>query len=167
MLLLDNSGSMWNSLDTAKDACRRLLGDMLDLSLHRAGFATFETNVVLRAHLTHDRNELLGAVDPVRSGSSTNMAEAFRVAGRELSGSQNMCLVIIVTDGVPDSKWDASREAETLKNNGIKIAAIGAGDIDHDYLSTLATTNKDYYQIGDMGALGATFKTIVQGLRRR
>ena len=166
MVLLDNSGSMYDSLYTAKDACRHLMGEMLDLSLHRVGFITFETRVLLRCPLTQNRRDLLAAVDEVSTGCSTNMTGAFVKAGRQLLDVQKLRLVIIVTDGMPDDPHTASRGSERLKNQGIKIAAIGVGDIDHAYLSTLASTSQDYYQLSDMESLAATFQNIVQGLKR-
>ena len=164
-LLLDNSGSMYSSLDTAKDACRKLVSEMIDTSLHRVAFISFETNVRLCSSLTHNQNQLINAINSVSLGGSTNMTEAFSTAYRELLQKENTPLVIIVTDGAPDNTYTAMEQAERLKSNGIKIAAIGAGSVDHRYLSSLATSPEDYHPIDNMSGLQAAFKNIVNGLR--
>lgn len=167
VLLLDNSGSMHYSLETAKDACRKLVTDFIDLNIHRAAFVTFETYVRLHCHLTHDGYELVGAINSINSGGGTNMSEAFSVARQELRNRESNAtpLVIVVTDGMPDSQTSATQEADKLKSSGIKIAAIGAGDVDHRYLSSLASTAQDYYPIEDMNGLADAFKSIINGLR--
>lgn len=93
------------------------------------------------------------------------MTDAFSTAYQELQKKENTPLVIIVTDGAPDNTYTATEQADRLKNNGIKIAAIGAGSVDHKYLATLATSPGDYYPISDMSGLQAAFKNIVNGLR--
>lgn len=164
-LLLDNSGSMYSSLDTAKDACRKLVSEMIDTSLHRVAFISFETNVRLCSSLTHNQNQLINAINSVSLGGSTNMTEAFATAYRELLRKENTPLVIIVTDGAPDNTYTAMEQATRLKSNGIKIVAIGAGSVDHRYLSSLATSPEDYHPIDNMSGLQAAFKNIVNGLR--
>lgn len=95
------------------------------------------------------------------------MSEAFSVARQELRNRESNAtpLVIVVTDGIPDSKTTTTQEANKIKSNGIKIAAIGAGNVDHSYLSSLASTAQDYYPIDDMSGLVDAFKSIINGLR--
>ena len=164
VLLLDNSGSMHYSLETAKDACRKLVSDLIDLNLHRVAFITFETCVRLHSHFTHERYQLVNAINSISSGGGTNMSEAFSTARKEFQNqdSKALPLVIIVTDGEPDSRTSATREADNLKTAGIKISAIGAGDVDHVYLSSLASTPQDYYPIADMTGLAEAFKSIIK-----
>ena len=164
-LLLDNSGSMYNSLDTAKGACRKLISDMIDTAVHRVAFASFESRARLHSHLTHDRQQLINAVNSVKLGGSTNMTEAFEIAYQEMSRREFKPLVIVVTDGEPDDPYSTTNRADRLKQNGIKIAAIGAGSVNHNYLSSLASSPQDYYQIKDMSGLAEAFKSIVNGLR--
>lgn len=165
VLLLDNSGSMWNSLDTAKDACRSLVSDMIDTDIHRVAFVSFESRARFHSHLTHDLYQLINAINSVSVGGSTNMTEAFELAYQEMSHRKSEPLVIIVTDGEPDDPYSATDRANRLKNGGVKIAAIGAGNVNHSYLSSLASSSQDYYQIKDMSGLAEAFKNIVNGLR--
>ncbi|MBQ7199434.1 MAG: Hsp70 family protein [Selenomonadaceae bacterium] len=165
VLLLDNSGSMWNSLDTAKDACQKLISEMIDTSIHRVAFATFETNVHLHSHLTNNQQQLINAINSVEVGGSTNMTDAFEIAYQEISRRKAEPLVIIVTDGMPDNSSTTTNKAEQLKRDGVKISAIGAGKVDHQYLASLASSPQDYYQIIDMNGLADAFKNIVNGLR--
>lgn len=97
-------------------------------------------------------------------GSSTNMTAAFEIAERFLNNSINKKLIIIVTDGYPDSTSSTSTIAQKLKAKGITIAAIGAGNVNDNYLSSLATAKNYYYHINDMGGLAAAFKSIAAGL---
>ena len=164
-LLLDNSGSMRDSLNTAKDACRKLVSDLIDTTVHRVAFISFESIALLHSHLTHNRQQLLNAIDSVIVGGSTNMTEAFNIAYREMSSREFEPLVIVVTDGMPDDQYSATNSANRLKQNGVKIAAIGAGSVNHGYLSSLASSPQDYYGIQSMDGLAEAFKNIVNGLR--
>lgn len=166
VLLLDNSGSMYGSLDTAKNACQKLVSEMIDTGIHRVAFITFETVVKLHCHLTHDREEMNRAIRLVSTGGGTDMAGGLHRAKKELEQREYSPLVIIVTDGMPDSQVETTRNANRLKEDGVKIAAIGAGDVDHDYLSSLASGSEDYYPIRDMNGLAEAFRNIANGLRQ-
>ena len=165
VLLLDNSGSMYSSLDTAKDACRRLVLEMIDMKLHRVAFITFESSVRLHNQLTHNKNDLISSINAINVGGSTDMAGALRMARNELNNLQAEPLIIIVTDGIPDSKIDTTYQANLLKENGVKIVTIGAGNVDHNYLTSLASGAQDYYPIKDMSGLTGAFKSIINSLR--
>ncbi len=156
---------MYASLDTAKEACRRLVTDMIDVRVHRVAFITFESRVWLHCHLTHDREQLIQAIGSQGTGGSTNMDGALREAGEELEHHEAVPLVIIVTDGEPDSKDYTTIRANQLKERGIKIVTIGAGNVDHNYLASLASNQQDYYPIKDMNGLAAAFQSITNGLK--
>ena len=167
VLLLDNSGSMYGSLDIAKDACKKLITDMIDTSFNRIALITFESSVKMCCHLTHNEDDLIAAIAPVNTGFSTAMAEALYEAQQELEYAKNIPLIILVTDGMPDNKYNTSQNANRLKEQGVKIATIGAGNVDHNYLSSLATSPDDYYPIQDMNGLAGAFQSITNGLRQR
>ncbi|MDY3739596.1 MAG: Hsp70 family protein [Selenomonadaceae bacterium] len=163
-LLLDASGSMYNSLSVAKDACHKLTTEMIDMSLHQVAFAAFESYVCNQCALTHSEEKINNCISSTMCGSSTNMTAAFEIAERFLNNSINKKLIIIVTDGYPDSTSSTSTIAQKLKAKGITIAAIGAGNVNDNYLSSLATAKNYYYHINDMGGLAAAFKSIAAGL---
>lgn len=166
VVLLDNSGSMDSSMETAKNACRKLISDMIDMELHRVAFYTFESSIVKLSGLTHDKQKLLTSISGVRAMRSTNMAGAIDAAYSELYNQPGVPLVILVTDGYPDSKDATSSAGKRLKNMGVQLACIGVGSgVDTAYLKGLASSRDDYYGIRSMSGLEGIFKTITSGLR--
>ena len=165
VLLLDNSGSMYDSLSTAKAACHKLVSEMIDTSIHRVAFVTFESVVHLHCNLTHDSSKLIASINSIGVGGSTNMSGALRAAYQELKNCKGAPLVILVTDGYPDNKSETTEIASRLKTDGVKITAIGAGSVDHGYLTSLTSSQKDYYPIKNMDELAAAFQSIANGLR--
>ena len=93
------------------------------------------------------------------------MSGALRAAYQELKNCKGAPLVILVTDGYPDNKSETTEIASRLKTDGVKITAIGAGSVDHGYLTSLTSSQKDYYPIKNMDELAAAFQSIANGLR--
>lgn len=162
MILLDSSGSMTYTLDTAKDACRALFHDMIDLSIHRIGLANFDNDATLLIGLTNNENSLNRALSGIGAYGGTEITNALRKADSQLSKSgDRMKVVIIVTDGEDFNPTQALNYANGMKNHGIRIIAIGTEGADHSYLKRLASPG-DSYRIKDMSGLKETFKTVVQ-----
>ena len=72
-----------------------------------------------------------------------------------------------MTDGDPDNKTSAESIANVLKNENVRIIAIGAGTgAKYSFLKTIANKG-DAYHIDDMKKLKETFREVVQKLTRR
>ena len=166
VVLLDNSGSMSSAMSIAKDACRKLVNDMIDTNVHRIAFITFESFIDKLCGLTHNKYDVINSINGVYAKGSTDMAGAIDAAFYELKMSNNKHLVILVTDGAPDSKPSTALAAEKLKASGATLVCIGAGyGVDYDFLRKIASGHENCYEINTMSALEGIFKTITSGLR--
>ena len=67
------------------------------------------------------------------------MAEAIKVARYHLDKSGSTRVIVIATDGRPDNKKAALKEAEKAKSRGIDIITIGTDDANQDFLKQMAT----------------------------
>jgi len=159
MLLLDISGSMYDEpLREATQACEILFNDMIDFSVHRMGFITFETYTRRLVPLTQDKNRLKNALRNLSAGGGTNLADALRCADEDLAESSNIKIVIIVTDGQPFDEDFTLDYAERMKKSGIRIITIGAGDeVKESFIQRISSPN-DAYKIDNMSELPETFK---------
>ena len=73
------------------------------------------------------------------TGGSTNMAEAIKMAHYHLHHNDKTRVMVIATDGAPDNKRKAMKEAEKAKEDKIDIITIGTDDADQDFLKKMAT----------------------------
>ena len=67
------------------------------------------------------------------------MAEAIHIAYQRLRERSGLRIIVIATDGMPDSEAEALYEAEKVKRAGIDIITIGTDDADRDFLGKLAS----------------------------
>ena len=52
---------------------------------------------------------------------------------------KGLLVMVIITDGVPDSQVEALTEAEQAKKKGIEIITIGTDDADSNFLKKIAS----------------------------
>ena len=165
ILLLDTSGSMSvnNAMEEAKLACQSLFREMIDFSVHRMGFITFDSNVKRLSPLTNDANKLERLLNEVFTGGTTELLEALQMANSDLRSSTNKKVIIIATDGYPCPRdpYESLRYARTLKESGIRIVTIGAGQsIGEEFIHDISSPG-DAYKINNMSELKKTFKTAL------
>lgn len=126
---IDASGSMGGSkMNNTKLAARNLIENVIDLSIHKAGIVSFGINSVARMEckLTHNKNQLLTAVDALWAYGGTPLAEALEMIDGEFQSGENN-YVICLTDGMPNSVQKSYQAADQLKNHGVTILSVGAG----------------------------------------
>lgn len=126
---IDASGSMGGSkMNNTKLAARNLIENVIDLSIHKAGIVSFGINSVARMEckLTHNKNQLLTAVDALWAYGGTPLAEALEMIDGEFQSGENN-YVICLTDGEPNSIQKSYQAADQLKNHGVTILSVGAG----------------------------------------
>jgi molecular chaperone DnaK len=75
----------------------------------------------------------------IEADGSTNMAEAIHLAFQKLRNRSGLRVMVIATDGMPDSQEEALREAKQAKRARIDIITVGTDDADKDFLRKLAS----------------------------
>ena len=162
ILLLDTSGSMYgNPLDEAKKACRVLFDEIIDFSLHRVGFITFDSYARRRSPLTNDAKKLKAIVRGVDANGGTDLEEGLKFADEDFYASTNEKVAIIVTDGDPNSKPNALNYANKLKRSGVRIVSIGVGRyVDMNFIRQMSSPDSAY-EIDTMSKLAKAFETAI------
>lgn len=162
MLLLDTSGSMYGrALSEAKKACNSLLEEMINFDIHHMGLITFDSTAHKLSGLSKDKEKLKSYISDISASGGTNMVSALQFAYDELNKSKREKVVIIVTDGYPDSMAETLNFAAKLKFADMRIIAIGVGSgIEYDFLKHLAGMD-DAYKLDNMSELRNTFKEVI------
>ena len=162
ILLLDTSGSMYGKpLDEAKKACHVLFDSLIDFSVHRVGFITFDSYAQRRSSLTNDADKLKSIVRKVTAEGGTDLKEALKFAEEDFQTSRNEKVIIIVTDGDPFDKAATLDYADKLKSSGVRIVSIGAGKyVDKTFIRKVSSP-ESAYEIETMSKLEDAFKTAI------
>ena len=138
MLVIDRSGSISNTeLATMKTAAKAFV-DALAPSADgtHVGLVSFSSSATLDHHLSDDGTSVKAAIDALSVGGTTNLADGISTADTELDNpgdshdrpdGDSPDIIVIITDGVPNTGGDGSTEATAAKADGIEIFAVGVG----------------------------------------
>ena len=139
-LVVDCSGSMeeGNKLNQAKKGITNFAREARNKG-YLTGLIKFESSAPHLCEPVRDVSVLENEVERINIGGSTNMADAIHIATERLKAKKGPRVIIIATDGMPDSREKALYEAERAKKVGIDIITIGTDDADKDFLRKLAS----------------------------
>ena len=160
VLLLDTSGSMGGSMGDVRRAACALAGEIIDLNVHKMGIVTFDDDAKTYSELSQSAEMLHQRISSIYSGGGTALCAGFEAAEKVIARASGEKVIIVVTDGCPNSERGSIRTAEQLRAKGIKIVAIGAGSIRESFLQKLVGT-ENFYLIRNMGQLQETFKMAI------
>ncbi len=138
-LVIDTSRSMRGSkLEQVKKGALGFSRDAFNKE-YMVGLISFDSNPKHICQPTHDIRVIEPHILGMSAGGSTNMAEAIKMAHYHLHREDKTRVIVIATDGQPDHKKNALKEAEKAKADKIDIITIGTDDADQDFLKKLAT----------------------------
>jgi len=139
-LVIDCSISMsGDKLNQAKKGAIDFAKDALDKG-YLTGLIQFEKTATHLCKPVKEIHILEQCIKNIYIGESTNMADAIRIARQHLLYDKKAPRVMVIaTDGVPNSKEETLYEAGQAKKEGISIITIGTDDADSDFLKKLAT----------------------------
>jgi len=139
-LVVDCSGSMseGSKLDQAKEGALNFAKDAGNKG-YLTGLIKFESSATHLCEPIRDILVLEKHLQSLHIGGSTNMSDAIRMSNQHLKNKEGLRVIVIATDGMPDSQASTLHEAQQAKNNGIDIIAIGTDDTDRDFLRRLAS----------------------------
>jgi len=138
-LAVDCSGSMsGDKLSQAKSGAINFAKDALEKG-YLTGLIQFESSAAHLCEPTKEISVLEKYLKQIGAGGSTNMAEAIQIAHQRLGKKKGLRVMVIATDGMPDSKGKALDKAQQAKKEGIEIITIGTDDADRNFLKKLAS----------------------------
>ncbi len=160
-LLLDVSSSMAGPpLEEAREAARAFL-DRCDFTTAEVGLVSFSDTVTLQAEASENARRVIAGLARLEADGTTDLAGALELARSRLLATDRNRYVVLLTDGYPDAPEAAVEEAQTARDLGIEIVAIGTGDADREYLKRLASTEAGSI-FADRGELVGTFGHIAR-----
>lgn len=164
MLVIDRSGSMSGKPLADEKVAAKGFVDRMNLILDQVGLVSFTTTANLDRQLSHDGDSVKSAIDALVSGKSTNMSAGISTAQSELAGNRHNSaarpVMLLMSDGVPDSSPAALAAAQAAKNAGTRIFTIGLGGVDADLMRRLASSPSDYYFAPTSADLAAIYQII-------
>lgn len=129
VLMLDGSGSIETFANDIKDSAKGLLDELIDAGAGvSVAIGSFSNSATINAPLSTDYENLKDMIDAiVFPFGSTHVDSAITVSQTELleEGTHDNKIIILLSDGVPDSTSRATTAATNAKALGIRIMTIG------------------------------------------
>lgn len=140
LILIDNSGSMWDyKLNQAKAGAIDFAKSVLNKD-YSVGVITFETSINYLIKFTDKIDERFEKkINSIKSLGGTNLTDAIRMAICYFTNSRVKRTIMIVTDGMPNNTITALEAAKDAKRLGIKVICIGTDDANQEFLDNLAS----------------------------
>ena len=174
VLVIDNSGSMLNVMNTALDVAVSIL-DQVDLNVARVGLVRFSTQPQIRMLLSDNRAALTASIRSI-SASGQTFISAGLLSGVTVAknsplrvSSRIPDMIWLLTDGVqtPEFLTDgiggdraAIQTAKAIKANGTTIYSVGIGAASNQTMEMIASAPADIHSF-------VTCQTCLQDVRNR
>ena len=138
-MVIDCSISMeGDKLSQAKNGAINFAKDALKKG-YLTGLIQFESTATHLCEPTKEISIIEKYLQQIGAGGSTNMAEAIQMVRQRLGKKKELRVMVIVTDGAPDSEEEALHEAQQAKKDRIEIITIGTDDADRNFLKKIAS----------------------------
>jgi molecular chaperone DnaK len=171
-LLIDCSGSMSGEpLADAKNACRKLISDVVDLSVNEVGITKFSNSAVSICNLTSDKKKLIKSIDEMTAWGGTSMMKGIESSYEKLlKSSKSDKIIFLMTDGAPNGGDHSEIIAKKMRTeNNVRLAVIFIGNPNSRGYSIAKNVSKSnalseeeplFYTSKSMSELGAIFKRV-------
>lgn len=155
-LLLDCSGSMGagGKLENACAGSASFAGEAIAKG-YAVGIVNFDDQAYLALEPTRDLASITEALSRCVSEGTTNLTAALQLAATKLNEWKGQRVIVIATDGKPNSTSTALSAANEAKRVGITILAQGTDDADEAFLKSIASA-KDLAAVVSRKELGSS-----------
>ena len=169
VLALDRSGSMEGPKLAAARAAAVAFGAELDFTRVQVAVLPFAGEAELALGLSADRAAAVRAVAGIAAGGGTDIAAALRAARAELTGPrarpESAPVILLMTDGLPESPEAARDAAAAARSAGATIYAIGLGDdVDVALLAELTGVSDQVFAVPNEAELARVYTRIARRL---
>lgn len=158
ILAVDISGSMaGKAIKQAKAAAHEFM-TKIDLKTSEISIVGFESRIHVMCELSQSEHTISQAIDKLdaKGGTNSPLKHCYRV----LRHTDNKPVIVLLTDGAWFDQNEALITAQTCKNAGIDIIAVGFGSADKKFLGQIATVS----MMTDINSLVDSFSTIATEL---
>jgi hypothetical protein len=166
-LVSDVSGSMSQEIGDLQTAAKDFVDNLS--SPDEAAAVSFSSGASLDQALTTDYQAVKDAIDDYTASGSTNMTAGIDTAEAELLGGANATagaskVMIVLSDGSPNSSSSAAAAAADARNAGIRIftIALGAGAATGFLETQIASSPDDAFVAPDPADLDTVYAEIAQ-----
>lgn len=164
LLVIDHSGSMYGQPLADEKVAAKGFVDRMNLSQDQVGLASFASSAGLDQQLTHNGTAVKNAIDALVASGNTNMGDGINAAQAELQSVRHnpaaRPVMLLMSDGVPNVGPDPIAAAQTAKNAGTRIFAVGLGGVDENLMRQIASSPSDYYYAPTSNDLQAIYQAI-------
>jgi len=162
-LLIDCSGSMEGSrIEEAKKAAVGFLNNFR-VANGSVGLITFPGGIAHK--LSQNFGSIKSKINSLGAYNGTPMTGAIELAHvNMLVTTEYENIIVLLTDGAPDSSSSAESSATSAKRKGIRIITIGVSGADEHFLKRIASSDGDYYFCDQTFELESTFINIATQL---
>jgi Mg-chelatase subunit ChlD len=144
-LNIDCSASMYGyKLQQAKKGAHNFAKDALTKN-YLTGIIKFDSSATLIFEPCNDLSLIETRLNTLEVGKTTNMKDAIYLSCNLLKGLSGPKVIVIVTDGMPNSPGDplsSLNAGDFAKSQQIDIIAIGTDDADHTFLKKIASRSE-------------------------
>lgn len=169
ILAFDQSKSVTGDrLAQLQDAARTVLRALAPRD--QAALVTFSHRVALPQVLTHDRREVVAAVEAARPGGETALFDAIYAALLAGINDPSRNLVLVFSDGVDTASWlSPAQIIETAKRGDAVVYALSPKDAGSaGFLRDLADqTGGSAFEVDSLQQLSSRFVAILEEFRHR
>jgi molecular chaperone DnaK len=152
LFVLDTSGSMAGApLAALKEQVHKVCAELSGKSC-LAGVVEFGNRVRVVCGMTDDFPAIKRAVSALDAGNGTPMGEGLAAACGLLAGGGDGRVLILVSDGCPDSEEAAIREANRVKQLGAALYTISIGSAGGEFLHRIGDSYVAIQSAGDLAA---------------
>jgi predicted ribosomally synthesized peptide with SipW-like signal peptide len=166
-LVSDTSGSMSGEIGDLQFAAKNFVDNLS--SPDEAAAISFASSASLDQELTTNYQAVKDAIDNYSAFGGTNMTAGIGTAENELLNGTNATagaskVMIVLSDGVPNSSSQATAAATAAKDAGIRIftIALGAGAASSFLENNIATSPDDAFVAPDPADLDTVYAEIAQ-----
>ncbi len=159
------------SLADAKNACRKLISEVVDFTTNEVGITSFANNTENICEMTSDQEMLIASVDKMEAWGGTEMMKGIKNSYEKILQSKKTDKIIfLMTDGAPNSGDRSEIISEKMrKENNVRLAVIFIGNPSargYKIAKNVAAANilvgesPLFYTSNSMSELGKIFKKV-------
>ncbi len=179
-LLIDVSGSMREEqrLPDAKNACRRMISEIVDFDVHNVGITVFSDYGRSLCEITSDRELLMEKVSEMKAFGGTNMDDGIKTSYKKiLKSKMSEKIIILMTDGSPNYGDHSAEIAANIRlENNVRLAVVFIGSSNTRGFSIAQKAAESnsltgevplFYTSESMSELGKIFRRIYSDITAR